>query len=191
MHIDKKFFIIIAITSILIVSIVGMFSFGYYPIAFVNLSPIFKFQYDKNYEFAYKYYSDLKIYNSNSSNIDINEFKNTLKKVVFDGLIDKILVYKKLNSEFKNLDLQKQIKDKILSMKEGQFQDILIKLTQFSSEELGKYFFEEQAKFQILEDVLKKENVNMADWLLLERKNAKVIILTKGFSWKEDGVEIK
>lgn len=171
--------------GILIVFLI-VFTFGLWPVAFVNGAPIFAFQYQKATDLAFNYFAN---YSSNDQSKE--KLKKGSRAIALEGLIDEILIDKKLKSEMKRGELEEKIENHIKPFLDDQeARRLLSKLIRLPEKDIIRYFLRIQAKNQILDSRLRLEKKDLISWLIEERKKAKVIILVPGIKWTEEGVKL-
>lgn len=185
----KAVSIIIIAAALIVVLFLAAFTFDFYPIAFVNGKVVMSYDYNRGYSLAYNYYS---YFNQGSLKVDDAQMVKSLKEATFEGLIDDVFVDQKLNQEMKPSELQDKITERVSGMiSDPKFNQTLSEVVKVSQEDIKKYFLENQAKYEILDGRLSLENKNSVDWLIEQRKAAKVTILMPGFKWTGEKIEVQ
>ncbi|MBN2198006.1 hypothetical protein JW698_02340 [Candidatus Wolfebacteria bacterium] len=189
----KKKWIILFL--LLIIILIGyLIIIGFYPIAFVNRSPITLKKFQKVSEATVFYYQKASdIYNSgNNEIINSAEFKKEIERAMLDKLIENILINKELNNQLKSGEIKKIVNEKIKEvLLEKDIKKQVETLYNLSLNEFENELLEPQAKQEILEGRFLLNNINFEDWLKQTKNDSKVIILLNDFEWKNGQVEIK
>ncbi|KKS81282.1 MAG: hypothetical protein UV58_C0024G0006 [Candidatus Wolfebacteria bacterium GW2011_GWC1_43_10] len=176
------FWVVVVLILILIV-----FTFGWWPVAFVNGSPVFAFEYRKATDLAYNYFV-----NYSKSDSDKEDLKEDSKKISLEGLIDEVFIDRKLQSEMKSSELKNKINQQVSQMlSEEETRQLLLDLIRLPEKEVRHYFLEVQAKNQILDGRLRLEGKNLINWLIEQRKKAEVIILLSDIEWTGEGIKFQ
>jgi hypothetical protein len=162
-----------------------------YPIAFVNGKPIMAYQYDKGFKIAYQYYSFLNSHSKEMSSVNDGDLQSLLRKAAFEGLVDNIIIDKRLDGDMKKSELQQKIDEQVgIIMNDAQAKKALLDMTQMSEGDVRAYFLDNEAKYQILKGQLDLEGKNVDEWLMQQRKDASVTILISSMKWKGQEVEV-
>lgn len=178
--------LIMALVAFVFILIIG---FGIYPLAIADGKIITSRQYYKSYNLAYNYFS---YFNNFYGVKDSPEFEKEMKLTVMQGLIDEIIVDKKLAQEFKKSELQQKVNEKVNQMYEGEnFKKILSEITKVSEDDIKNYFIENQAKNDILAGRLDLEGKNVVSWLVEKRKEIKIYLLAPHMKWEKGEIEWK
>ena len=185
---------VILVSAVIFVAIVAVISFRLYPIAFVGWQPVIYGNFSKNYD-AEIFYSTKFLSTYNKSNADIInslEIRNEIKRDRLEALIEDILISNQLKVIFSNSELDSQINKNVSAVIEGKdIKKEIEALYNLSVSEFTKYFLEPQARREILEARMRIENINFNEWLVSEKKAAKVMIFLPGFEWKGGTVIVK
>jgi hypothetical protein len=181
---------ILIILSISVVVIAGIIPFGYYPVVFVGLEPIFARDYNKNYSASMNYYDKaLETYTKDSQILQADEAKRELKRAVLDNLVENILINRELKRELNHDDLKILIEKKM-----GEISDSRVvgeateTLYGFSLDEFKKLVLGPQARKEILDDRLFLAGIDLGEKMKSVRSQAKVMIFLPGFEWKNGEV---
>lgn len=187
----KRNFIILLISATGIIA--AFVFFGYYPVAFVGIKPIFAGDYNKNFLTSLNYYEKaLKIYANDSQALKADEAKIEIKRAVLDNLIENILIEKELKKEIKQGDLDALIEKKINEIPKDRITDEAIEsLYRFSFGEFRKRVLEPQAKKEILENRMFLAEIDFNEKMKNARAQAKVAVFLTGFEWNGKEVIIK
>jgi len=178
----KSFLWFLVIFIVLVFIVLLIWTFDFYPIAFVNFRPIMAYSYYKNLEIAKKYYN-------NSVNLsDINNLK-ILQQAVLQGLIDEFAIDKRIKQEMTASEEKEKINQQIQRLISDS--GVVNGLSQrgISVKEAAKYFLPVAIKNEILSGQLLLEGKNLTSWLVGARKDLKVIILLPNAHWTENGVQ--
>lgn len=167
-----------------------LLSTGRFPVAFVGLRPISARALDELSAAAMRYYENvLRTYGGDLNELNRPEFKQDVRRAVFDKLIDDIIIRSELRKRIgKDLDLLVRSKlDKVES--DQDFQHAAATLYGLEPKRFRRIFLVPQAEREILEGRLVFERREMDDWLAEARRMARVTILSPEFKWGEEGVE--
>ena len=161
---------------------------GWYPIALVDGHPIWASAFYEAYQSGYAYWSDmLRLRQGNAMTPHI---QNTIRGLAFEGAIDEYLIMRKLERDIGTATLA----DKIQSAErdaagDQSFQQSLSQLG-MSNQQGIDYFIRQTAEYNLLDGDVRLENTTAAQWLLNERKQARVIILMPGYRWTGSGISV-
>ncbi len=178
-----------AITGIALLAVL-IASLGWYPILFVSRTPVYAFEYKRAYDLSYAYYSYM-LQNNQTSGGE-QELRTELGQAVLDGLIDSILVDKRLEGEMRGSELSAKIAERVnLVWSDPGTKKTLLDMTGSSEHDVRTYFLETEAKNEILDGVLRLEGSNLQSWLQDQHKAAHITILSPGLHWTEEGIRIE
>lgn len=176
-YLNKKTFLWTIIIFVCVVFAgLAIWTFDFYPVAFVNYHPIMAYEYYKSVEVAQKYYGNA-INMSDAGNL------KTLQQAVLQGLIDEVAIDKRLRRDMSASEVQSKIDSESKTLISDQ--NVLDGLSQrgISAGEAEKYFFPIAAKNDILTGQLMLENKELISWLVGARKDLKVMILLPRVHW--------
>jgi len=165
---------------------------GFFPVAIVNSKLISAKTLNQEYAAAFKYYSAvLDTYSGKNSETDFLESRKEIKRAVLDKIIEDTLVYGELKRAV-GKDLAAIVDNKIGDKSEGQnLKEAALTLYGLDAGDFRKLVLAPQARREILAGRLYLEKKDFNQWLAAARVNARVIILSPGFEWKDGKVESK
>ncbi len=187
--INKKALIWSGVVAVLLILLALVFYLGWYPIASANGSLIYRNQYDANKSVIYNYYKNY--YNEMvgpEQSIPDNELVDFSKKASLTSLVDRLLIEQEIINEIGQEDYENRMNEYIDSaISDSDFMNQLRELLRVKDNSINKYFVAENARYQVLNDVIPPEdNSQGADWMGELRDNAKVKVFYPGFMW--DGI---
>jgi len=174
--------------ALLVGALVVIVALGFYPIALVNSTPVFSYQYDKGYRLAYNYYSFLN--KASQQPLAETELRSRLRVAVLEGLIDEVFVDTKLKREMTHSELEAKIRSQVGELiADTEFHKNLASILKVSDDDIRSYFLEDQVKYQILEGQLRLEGVkDLTEWVVQQRRKARVQLFLEGARWNGDEV---
>jgi hypothetical protein len=175
----KKAFLITLISCVgvfLVLMIIWTFSF--YPVAFVNYKPIMAYDYQKSLDVATKFL------NANKPQ-DIN----SVKEIVFDSLIDQVGIDAFLKKASSTDEIQKEINTQVNSILEDSQIKQSLEAKSISQNDAAKYLLAPEVKNQLLSNELLSQGKSMLEWIMDNRKASSVFILMPRAHWS--GSEVK
>ncbi len=174
--------------ALLVGALIVVIALGFYPIALVNSTPVFSYQYDKGYRLAYNYYSFLNT--ASQQPLAETELRSRLRVAVLEGLIDEVFVNTKLKQEMTHSELETKIQSQVGELiADTEFHKNLASILKVSDDDIRSYFLEDQVKYQILEGQLRLEGVkDLTEWVVQQRRKARVQLFLEGARWNGDEV---
>jgi hypothetical protein len=168
--------IVLIIFGILVAVI---YATGWYPIVSVEGSPIFAYQYRMSLRLAHNFYNSLE----QSAHVTAPKDEE-LEKVVFDGLIDDVLITRQLLTSFSQDELQQKINTRIDAMiNTSDSKQQALSLSQLSETDTRIYFLDPLARQQILSELFSLQKEDIGSWLLYTRSNAHISMWIMGGEW--------
>jgi hypothetical protein len=189
----KKLYIILIAIVFLGFGALNMIRSGWYPIALVNSQLVWGSEVEKEYNSALKYYSQiLHTYKGEEvSKKQIKKIKKDIKQATLDKVIEKIIIADNIN------ELMGDKKQELVAAKVKKYlQDPKLKAAASALFNLDFNDFKDvilipQAERELIEERFSSENRDFNSWLKNQKKEAKVHIFTKEFSWTESGIKRK
>lgn len=177
--------------SILALVIVGgvIYGTGWYPIITVNGSVVWARSERISFRLAWNFYHNME----NQTNKQFRAPQNSdLKKAVYDGLVDDILIYNELRTILSPSELEEKTVLRVREMiSTPQALEQVLSFTKMSQKDTETYFLNPFARQQILAELLTvKRNQDFRTWLLSARTNARIVFWFMRGKWnKEKGYE--
>jgi len=187
---QKRFTIIFGIVvGVILLALVAV-TFGLYPVALVDGSPIFSFQYNRAYALARAYWQPLN--NAAKEPLSSAELVRLLKAAVIEGLIDERVLTHFLGVEIGPSILQEKIDERVTQMKsDDQIQKDFSAIGTFPKNGLTAYF-RLLALYDIGQGQLDLENGgDLSAWLADKRKGVLVKEFLPGVEWTEGRVVVQ
>ena len=189
----KKYFLFLSVIFAGVIVVMALQ--GYWPVAFVNSSPIFDYQFKGAYAVAYNYYlSSLKAAKEDPVILKSEEIQKEIRQTVFESLIEQKLIRAELANEIKSKDLADMLERKINSggpIDSENFKKGVELLYGVSADEFKNIVLIPQAESEIFEGRLILQNKNMDDWINEKVSKADVKIVMPGFYWSSEGIKAK
>lgn len=184
--INKKALIWSGVVATVLILLALVFYMGLYPIASADGSLIYRSQYDENKAVIYNYYKNY--YNEMvppDQRIPDEELADFSNKASITSLIDKVLIKKEIINEIGEEDYEKRMKEYVDSaISDSDFMSQLREILNVKDGSIDKYFVSENARFQVLNDVIPPEDDSQgADWMAELRDNADVKVFYPGMMW--------
>lgn len=168
---------------------VAGYVYGWYPVAVVNGSPILYKSYQRSFSLTQQYYS---FFNRDpAASMSGDELVYLIERAVWQGLIDDVLIKARLGEEMKSAEVSQKVFEKIIAAEnDSEFRELFSRIVvSVSKEDMARYFFAPQARFQLLQARLQLEGKDIFSWLKVERKNARVKLFWGDIRWTENGIE--
>jgi hypothetical protein len=167
---------------------------GYWPIAFVDGTPITYGTFKENFMMADHYYrSNLKLAGEDDRVVMAKDVQRDLQRVTMEGLVEGILIDHELAKRYASGDLGQLIDNKVggidLSSTDiGKATELLYGLTPGGFKGLVLL---PKAKQEILEGNLTLQNGTFDGWLAAKRSEAHVSIFVPALFWDKGEVKLK
>lgn len=158
-----KLYLVFALLIVIALGLIYFFYTGWYPVALVDSQPVWAWQWQKEYQSALSYYRDA---------VDPSE----LKSASLDGLIENRVIkkgFEALLGDEGQLLLDEKISVYLNNDKLEGAADALFGL---SMSEFADLILAPQARREIIQESLKKENRDFEQWLKSQKENTKIYI---------------
>ncbi len=169
------------IYSILLLIVMGgiIYAKGWYPLARVNGSYIWAYDYRISLQITNNFYNSME-----AETHALLPQEDELKKVVFDGLVDDVVISQELRSQMSDEELTQKIKlqtDAMIATPESK--DKMLALTKMSESDARRYFLDRIAREQILANLFTLQQKEIFSWFMQQRKNARVALWCMSGIW--------
>ncbi|MBI4119387.1 MAG: hypothetical protein HY456_00890 [Parcubacteria group bacterium] len=163
-----------------------------YPAAFVGIYPISSGTLDEVYSAAVRYYQNAaKTYGGNVNELSTAAVRQEIRRAAMEELIEERIIHSELQRRLgKDLDLvvQNKLNDIV---KDPSFQKAAAAVYGLAFDDFSRLFLVPQAEREILDGRLFLEKKELSGWLEAAKKKSRVTILTPGFSWNGETVELR
>ncbi len=175
--------------------VIYLFASQYYPVAFVNNSPISAGDFNQSYGISYNYYyNSIKAAGEDVSILKSDDAIKELKRATLDALVDQKLIDEELQKRINPDDLNRMIRNKLSSIdfNSDNFKKGSLALYGFSVDSIKKFVLIPKEKEEILAGRLVLDNnpqfADIDDWLKQKKSEAKVEILISQLYWNNGEV---
>ncbi|MFA7201569.1 MAG: hypothetical protein WC099_01040 [Candidatus Paceibacterota bacterium] len=171
---------------ILIVGGYVCYRMGWYPLVYVNGTAVWASEYRMSLRLTHNFYSSI------AKQTKMRVPQNTeLEKIVFDGLVDDILMTDELHTQMTPRELDQKTEEQVdamISSGDGRIQ--MLALTQESESDSRIYLLNHIARGQLLTDLFTLQQKEILPWLMEQRNNTHIIFVGASGVWNgEKGYE--
>ena len=176
--------------SVLLLMAIGgiIYAKGWYPLARVNGSYIWAYDYRASLQITNNFYEKME-----QETHALLPQEDELKKVVFDGLVDDIIISQELHTQMSDEELAQKIKlqtDDMIGTPESK--NRMLALTKMSELDAREYFLNRVARGQILANLFTLQQKEILPWFMQQRANARVSLWGISGVWNgEKGYSVK
>ncbi|MBP6855827.1 MAG: hypothetical protein KBC26_02590 [Candidatus Pacebacteria bacterium] len=190
MRLSKRMWWVLGCALFFVAIVIGCASMGWYPVAFVNGIPIMARAYSLGYTVAYRYADYFN--QPTRDRVSDAALSATIQKAALEGMIDRVLVLNHLHQEMRSNEVQQKVDEYVNRLLvDEKFSTELLSILKVSKSDARRAYLDQQALYAILEGRLTLEQTSLFNWLLKERRAARVTILLPSFYWTGDRVELK
>lgn len=197
-HPAYKNIFLILITAVFVGFIAYLFLGRYYPVAFVNNSPILADEFDQSYNISYNYYyNSIKAAGQDAAILKSDDVIKELKRATLDVLVEQKLIDQELQKRIKPDDLARMIRNKVNSIDSDSynFKKGSLALYGSSVDNVRKFVLIPKEKEEILAGRLVLDNnpqfAGIDDWLKRKKSEAQVAVLISRLYWDNGEVASK
>lgn len=161
---------------------------GWYPLLYVDGTPIWAYQYRTSVKLTHNFYSTM------AQKMNVESIQDAeLEKVVLDGLVDDVLITHELRTQMSSDEISQKTNAQVNSMiSSGDGRTQMLSLTQVSESDSRTYLLNYIARGQVLSDLFTLQQKEIIPWLMEQRNQAHISFVGMSGTWSgEKGYEKK